>query len=158
MYTLYDEIRRIPKGELIFEVNSKGVEFFIILQGNCGVFTRAKGDNDSKDVEAQLVFEPTIKVESGVTRLKSSYSGVPPSYKARDSIIEYREEFGFSIFYRKRMMVKVANLTKGQTFGGMSLSEKIKNGRRGASILAQEDTYCAALDRDSYLVRIFQEF
>lgn len=50
-------------------------------------------------------------------------------------------------------MERVAVLPKGSSFGGMSLSEKNKNGRRGASVLAEEDCYCAVLDRDSFLVK-----
>lgn len=149
-------LRRIPKGDIIFEIDSLGKEFFIVFEGECGVYSKTKFVSDLKEKQIKKMIEKKdlIVLESEVSRMKSDFQGVPLTTKTRKRTkVEYREKMGFIVYFRGRAMKRVARISKGMAFGGMSLSEKNKNGRRTATILAEEDTYCLVLDRDSYLVK-----
>lgn len=137
------------------------MEFFIILKGSCGVFYR----NEMKDEHKFAPFLKKIKkeklrpvIEEGKKRIKSSYQGIPEFSKLANTKIENRSKSGFVVYHKDRIMNKVVSLTDGKTFGGMSLQKNNKSGRRMATVVAEIDTRCLVLDRDSYLVSLFSLF
>lgn len=83
----------MPAGTIIFEIGNIGMEFYIILEGSCGVFYR----NEMKDDHKFAGFLKKIKkeklvpvIEEGKERLKSSYQGIPEFPKLVNTEIENR--------------------------------------------------------------------
>ena len=103
-------------------------------------------------MQHEIHSQPHIPLEPK-ERLKSSFNGVPKIFKTHISSVKNTQKFGLSVDYAGTAMVKVDTITCG-AFGELSLTQE-KVGLRMASILAEEDTHFAVLDKKSYEVLIF---
>jgi CRP-like cAMP-binding protein len=133
------------------------MEFFIILEGSCGVYYRV----EMKDEHKFAPFQKKIKkekirplLEEGNIRFKSNYPGMLEYSKIQNTKVENRSKSGLVVYHKNRMMEKVVSLLSGSKFGDMSLKKNNKSGRRMATIVTDIDTQLLVLDRDSYLVRL----
>lgn len=94
-------------------------------------------------------------------RLKSKYNGIQNTIKSLNSRVEWVENMGFVVYYRHVIMKKVASLYAGTGFGGMALkipTSSKDEGKRNASIFAEEDMACLVLGRAVYNVIFFFRF
>ena len=94
---------------------------------------------------------PSIPIEEK-DRIKSNFNGVPKIAKIERSKIKLTKKYGLCVEYCGWPMIKVDTIESGG-FGELSLTED-GVGVRMASILAEEDTHFAVLDKKSFDVRI----
>ena len=143
----------IPAGELIIEYGTYGNEFFMILEGKCGIYYKTRFDDPEiyklKEDIKNLRFK-TIIPEG--RRVKSEFEGVQKISKVYHTDVEYRKGYGYVLYYFGALMKKVDIMTGDGSFGEVAMNEDNPNGMRMASILAEEDTHCAVLNRKSYFV------
>lgn len=129
------------------------MEYYIILQGKTSIWYRPKVfDAKMKKFNLELNQLPEIKLEA-TERIKSSFNGVPKMAKLSVSTIKNTQKYGLVLKYNNQPMIKVDTIDNGG-FGELSLTED-GVGVRMASILAEEDTHFAVLDKKSFSVSFF---
>jgi hypothetical protein len=89
-----------------------------------GIYLR----NDLAEEQNLQPYIDTIKkeklrdvVDPSKTRIKSSYAGIPALPNLVNTKIENRAKAGFVLYFKDRIMKKVASLTDGMDFGATSL-------------------------------------
>ena len=134
---------------MLFEMESIGYEFFIILRGRVGVFLRLpfeEGDEEKKKLvlEGQdLPFEQKTEERS-----KSVFEGVPASPPIKHSLV-VRKLDGYHVVHRTVLLKEVNRIGDGSSFGEAALIPG-KSALRNASILCVENSYFAVLDKANY--------
>lgn len=149
-------VRFIPAGTVVFEIGNVGLEFFVIMEGSCSIYYRVELKDEEKfsRAEAKIKKEQLILLEGKKQRLKSCYEGIPEISRIINTTVELREQSGYVVYHKDKLMNKIVTLTDGKDFGGMSLQKDNKSGRRMATVVSNSDTHCVLLERDSYLVRV----
>jgi CRP-like cAMP-binding protein len=135
----YMYLEFVPRGQLLFEIGSKGEEFFIVLQGNMGIFYPV--GLSAKTSPVVINPPPNSKAD----RWKSLFPGVIKSPPILNSEVVHSAE-GTEVFFNGNPMALVGKKVEGESFGEAALAEGAP-GKRNASILALTDTYLAVLDR-----------
>jgi hypothetical protein len=113
-----------------------------------------------KKVASGLVAEENQKF-SGIERIRSEYRGIPNAPKSVNSKVGHVDQLGFLVYYRYFLMKRVATLGSGRSFGAMALKKKKTEegeGKRMASILAEEDMTCIVLSGLVYNVFFLVDF
>ena len=78
--------RFVPEGEVLFEYESLGYEFFIILSGKVSIHINLKGV-DYTDKKKEMVASPDIPLKTKTAdRWKSNFKGKNDSKKASPKV------------------------------------------------------------------------
>ena len=136
----------MPEGEVLFEMESIGYEFFIILQGIVGIFVKIPMSEN--DVKAVTLSENTPFPENPKSRSKSSFEGVPKSPPNVNSTV-LRKTSGYHIMHRTVLLKGIKDLSDGGSFGEAALI-KGKPATRNATAVCKTDCYFAVLDKENY--------
>lgn len=136
----------MPEGEILFEMESIGYEFFIILQGIVSICIKIPiSDND---VKAVTQAEDAPLKEKLKPRSKSSFEGVPKSPLNVNSTVLHKKS-GYHVMHRTVLLKGIKDLSDGGSFGEAALI-KGKSAMRNATILCKSDCYFAVLDKENY--------
>ena len=128
------------------------MEYYIILQGKTSIWYRSQGNNkDNENQAREIKILPALNLPLR-ERIKSNFNGVPKIGKPTSSKVKYTAKYGLSVEYGSSSMVKVDTIETG-AFGELSLTQE-GVGVRMASILAEEDTHFAVLEKKAYEVSV----
>ena len=148
----------VPKNSVVFEVDSNGTEFYIILNGTVEFYTKG----DPKSTETKQVLEDikndkaVVEIKSG-NRLRSTYEGLPKVKELQKTKI-LQTSAGKTILYDGRLpltagipMIRSSYQGKaGGSFGNLALEGGKKGQMRQATVSTMEDCHFAVLDRASF--------
>jgi CRP-like cAMP-binding protein len=136
----------VPEGEILFEMESIGYEFFIILRGKVSIMVKM---SISSTDSTKVTTEPDIPLKEKVKeRTKSNFEGVPKSpLNLHSSVL--RKDSGYHVLHRSVLLKDIKNISEGGSFGEAALI-KGKSALRNATILCLEDCYFAVLDKQNY--------
>lgn len=138
--------RFVPEGEILFEMESIGYEFFIILRGKVSIMVKIPM---SEVEETRILSETDVQFKEKLKpRTKSNFEGVPKSPLNLHSTV-LRKESGYQVLHRSIILKDIRQLSEGGSFGDAALI-KGKSALRNATILCQEDCYFAVLDKENY--------
>ena len=140
--------RTVPTGEILFESQSVGQEFFIILRGSVSVWVGSKGEDYDYRLSDLSESNPVSVIPDSSLRFKSLYEGVPISPQPVLSIV-YRNEAGYHVVFKRDLMRKINELSEGSSFGEASLISR-DTSLRNATILCETDCCFAVLDKGNY--------
>jgi CRP-like cAMP-binding protein len=136
----------VPEGEVLFEMESIGYEFFIILKGKVGIMVKLPMSVSESNAVLDSPDVPFI--EKTRTRTKSNFHGVPKSPININSTV-LRKTSGYQVLHRSTLLKEIKELADGGSFGEAALT-KGKSALRNATILCKEDCYLAVLDKENY--------
>jgi CRP-like cAMP-binding protein len=140
--------RFVPEGEVLFEVDSIGYEFFIILKGKVSIFIKLQ----LPDYEAKrkaVIESPDVPFRpKPQERTKSNFEGVPKSPPNPNSTV-LRKPDAYYVLHRTLLLKEVNRLGEGFSFGEAALLGG-KSALRNATIFCAEDCYFAAMDKGNY--------
>lgn len=142
----------VPEGEVLFEVDSPGFEFFFIIKGQVGIGIRMKDDAQSEALKEQILAEEDLPIPIKKTnRYKSSFPGVQKSPTVQHSQVFRKKntKWGYHIIHRGRMLLTVNAIGEGASFGDIALTSK-ENVLRNATIFAMKDCYFGVLDKANF--------
>lgn len=151
-YTYNQMIRSIyleyvPEGEVLFEYQSIGYEFFIILKGMVGICINLKGPDYDERKKAASEGQLPVLVPA-VPRHKSRFEEVPKSPSNVMSKV-VKNASGYSIFYGETLMKEINSLPEGTSFGEVAIQGK-DTCTRNATIYCKRDCYFAVLDKVNF--------
>jgi len=138
----------VPEGEVLFELDSIGYEFFIILTGRVGIHLRLQLADYEEQKKLILESQDVPFKEDRKPRNKSDFEGVPNSPPVKYSTV-MRKGDGYHVLHRTVLLKEVNKLGEGFCFGEAALI-KDKSALRNATILCLEDSYFAVLDKANY--------
>ena len=146
-------MRFVPAGQILFEVDSVGKEFYIILKGKCSFYFKCKNSEKSlaKEKAKKLEEIPLIPIDTSQLRKKSSYGDVPKAAKIMRTTVENRGN-EYHAYHMGLLMSKINTMGIGDTFGELALISENENELRKATVLCTEDCEFAVLDRRSFQV------
>jgi CRP-like cAMP-binding protein len=137
----------VPAGEIVFEVESIGHEFFIILKGQVSILINLPNPNSDKERE-RLESMVAIVPSTNVKRYKSGFKGVAKVPAQVHSKVYHNSE-GTFVYFRTNLLKDVNTLGEGTSFGEAALDPS-KSPLRNATILAKSDCFFAVLDKNNY--------
>lgn len=141
--------RFVPQGEVLFEVNSIGYEFFIILKGLVGIFINLP-NAFSEERRKQILESETITSQpKEMARFKSKFKGVPVSPENLNTEVINKVDGGYHLLYKTYLQKDVNTLGQGFSFGEAALISG-KSQLRNATIFCKTDCYFAVLDKTNY--------
>lgn len=137
----------VPAGEIVFEVESVGYEFFIILKGQVSILINLP--NSMSETERERLEEiGCVAQQTSVRRFRSGFKGVPKPSNTLHSKVYHNAE-GTFVFFRTNLLKDVNTLSEGASFGEAALDPN-KSPLRNATILAKSDCFFAVLDKNNY--------
>lgn len=140
--------RYVPEGEVLFEANTIGYEFFIILKGSVGIGIGLKGPDYEEKRRAVLESSRLAKPQSKYPRFKSKFEGVPRSpVNPLSSVIRTPE--GYVVFLGETMLKDINTLNDGASFGEVAIMGNDVC-TRNATIFCKKDCYFAVLDKVNF--------
>jgi CRP-like cAMP-binding protein len=140
--------RFVPEGEVLFEAQSIGYEFFVILKGMVSICIGVKGQ-DHDDRKKQVVDSPKLAFPvRKVARFKSQFKGVPKSPANPFSTVVRNAE-GYHVFHGDVLMKQINTLRDGASLGEAAIMGK-DTCTRNATIFCKTDCYYAVLDKTNF--------
>lgn len=92
-------LRFVPRYQVVFEVESTGTEFYMVLDGEVDVYTRGNGKDETvKAKMEEIKKEKEIPIVCIASRQKSSYPGVPPVKKLKKTELKLTTS-GINVYY-----------------------------------------------------------
>lgn len=131
---------------MVFEIDSIGYEFFIILRGRISVHVKIP----TSEAETKRIYElpDTPAKPKTAERSKSEFDGVPKSPANVNSTILHKNG-NYYVVNRTSLLKDVSKLGTGASFGDAALTPG-KSAPRNATILCVEDCHFAVLDKHNY--------
>lgn len=142
----------MPEGEVLFELDSVGVEFYIILKGEVDVFIYLPSkEEDTHDKISILDLPNSLEKCSSKTkkRFKSSFGYKRPKTNLFQYTTVVKKKENTYLFHRSSLLTKVNSLKEGASFGEAALTSN-RPSLRNATIFTKTDCYFAVLDKDSF--------
>lgn len=138
----------MPEGHVLFEAQTIGYEFFIILKGQVGIGISLKGPD--YEVKRKAILEsPKINMQAvKVPRFKSKFDGVPRSPPNPYSSV-IRTIDGYTVFLVDVMLKDINTLNDGASFGEVAIMGNDVC-TRNATIFCKKDCYFAVLDKQNF--------
>lgn len=140
--------RFVPEGQVLFEANTIGYEFFIILRGSVGIGIGLKGPDYEEKRRAVLERQSLPLPHSKLPRFKSRFEGVPRS-PANPLSHVIRTVDGYVVFLGDTMLKDINTLNDGASFGEVAIMGK-DTCTRNATIFCKKDCYFAVLDKQNF--------
>jgi len=138
----------VPEGQVLFEAQTIGYEFFIILKGQVGIGISLKGPDYEEKKKAVLEGPKMPKLPEKVPRFKSKFDGVPKS-PANPSSRVIRTPDGYVVFLGDTMLKDINTLGDGASFGEVAIMGNDVC-TRNATIFCKKDCYFAVLDKQNF--------
>lgn len=143
----------MPAGEVVFELDSFGHEFYIILHGQVDVFVYLPGEQ-SKEEKFEIFSLPDKPKKADLSheelkkRFKSSFAPHSKIQTSPNTTILNKVN-GTYLLHKQNLLKKVNTVAEGGSFGEAALTTK-KNCQRNATIFAVKDCHFAVLDRETF--------
>lgn len=138
----------MPVGEVLFEAQTIGYEFFIILRGTVGIYIPLKQPGYEERRKEVLESADAEAPPKKMPRFKSKFEGVPKSPANPHSIVYFKED-GFHVFHKDVMLKEINSLSDGTSFGEVAIMGK-DSCTRNATIFCKADCYFAVLDKANF--------
>ena len=137
------------EGEVLFEAQSIGYEFFIILGGSVSICINVKG-NDHEERLKQLMDSGPAPVRSSETpkRHKSAFEGVPRSPPNVLSRV-FKNTEGYHVIHDGVLTKQINTIHAGASFGEVAIMGK-DTCTRNATILCVKDCDFIVLDKSNF--------
>lgn len=138
----------MPEGEVLFEAQSIGYEFFVILRGSVSICIGVKGQ-DHDERKKQVIDSPKLAFPvRKVGRFKSQFEGVPRSPANPFSTV-VRTADGYHVFHGDVLMKQINTLRDGASLGEAAIMGS-ETCTRNATIFCKTDCCFAVLDKANF--------
>lgn len=133
---------------MLFEAQTIGYEFFIILKGQVGIAISLKGPDYEDRKKAILESARLPMGKERMPRFKSKFEGVPRSPPNPNSSVVRTTE-GYTVFLGDTMLKDINTLGDGASFGEVAIMGNDVC-TRNATIFCKKDCYFAVLDKQNF--------
>ena len=130
----------------MFEVESIGYEFYIILRGQVSILINIPNAYTEEE-RKRILNSMDMPVMKRLERYKSSYAGVVDAQQGTRSTV-IQKHMGAYVLYKHALLKEVNRLGEGSSFGEAALTSQ--NSLRNATVLALADCYFAILNKNDY--------
>lgn len=140
--------RFVPAGEVLFELDTVGREFFIILKGEVEIYICLPAQPTEEEKEAILNLPNDLESKKTKSkRYKSSFGLAKQSGLQLTTVLKKKD--CTYLFHRTSLMTKINEIGEGKSFGEAALTSK-KPCMRNATVYTKTDCYFAVLDKENF--------